>query len=358
MRRLRRGNAITNWGLVIGGLAFCAVVVDLGWAWAHRARIQHINDAVATAAASRLNSTAEGLIQAELTAAETMNANSYFGTSSLTALYGDVSDSLTFGNFDQETRTFVPSAEPEEINSVRVTAANANIPTIFSGFVFGRDWLAAAATSTAVWGFEGASEVGCYLPIAVPSCYFSEEERETFAQRDFVFQPATVDNISWASTEGNPNAADLSRQIDGTCSGGLAGIGDSITLNNGMIQSVLQTMQNRLAGSDTTWDTAMGPQPARNTGSTHPSYGRTYEAPVFVFNAPASYCEGGNGTFTGTHQIDGIAWGVVYDIRSGGSAANRNIWVRFDFARWHDMGTAGGGPNYGVRARGITQIVE
>jgi hypothetical protein len=359
MRRLRRGNATTNFGIIAGGLLFSALVVDLGWAWSHQARIQHINDAVAAAAASRLDNTEAGLISAQKAALEAMTGNDYFGAPALTALYGGDTSTLVWGQFDPETRIFEQRVDPEDINAVRVSATNNTVPTIFSGIVFGREFLSAGASAVAVTSWDGASEVGCYLPIAVPSCYFTEEERESYSQRDYVFQPATADNVSWASTEGNPSAAYLTAQIEGTCTGGLAGIGDTIHLNNGMIQSVLSTLERRMAACTTTWDAeAMGNLPGQNTGSTHQSYGCTFEAPVFVFNAPASYCAGGNATFTGSHQIDGIAWGVVYDIKSGGAAADRNAWVRFDFARWHDMGSAGGGPNYGVRARGLTQLVE
>lgn len=359
MRRHRRGNATTNFGIIAGGLLFTALVVDLGWAWAHRARIQHINDAVATAAASKLDFSDAGLERSRAVALETMAANDYFGSPSSASLYTTGVGALTYGQFDEETRLFTETADVTLINAVRVAANDANVPTIFSGIVFGTEWLAAGADALAVTSYDGASEVGCYLPIAVPSCYFTEEERATHSQRSYVFQPATADNVAWASTEGNPSAAYLTAQIEGTCDGGLAGIGDTIYLNNGMISSVLNTLERRMEACTTRWDAdAMGTPPSQDGGSTHSSYGCTYEAPVFVFSAPPEYCTSGSGAFTGDFTIDGIAWGVVYDIDSSGSSAERNAWVRFDFARWHAMGTAGGGPDYGVKAKGISQLVE
>lgn len=373
-------------------MAFCALVIDLGWNWAHVTRVQYLNDTVATAAASKLNSTIEGVEEGEAAALQVMRSNDYFGRPASRGLYQQGTNHLTFGIYevpsddglldtvedllgqDQASDDyFTPVPNPHtadretvaRINAVRVFSSNTSIQPLMSGRIFGRETLAAASRSTAVWGRDGASEVGCYIPMAVPDCYFTEDELETTGTRDFYLRTdrnddptvSTSPRIGWASSQGNPNAAYLSGLINGSCTGELLGIGDTLYLGNGMVQSSLTDLQDQMGSSETEWDPAMGPAPPILPGSSHPSHGRTFEAPVFVFESTPDFCAG-TANWTQSVTVTGIAWGVVHDIRTTGGAHNRTAAIRFDFARWHEMGTAGGGPDWGVRTIGITQLVE
>lgn len=376
MSRHRRGNAITNFGVIIGGLAFTALVVDLGWNWAHVERVQYLNDAAATAAASHLNGTAEGVEEGQYAALEVMRVNDYFGRSALGSLYSG-HDNLVYGTYEDpgprsqhggtSTEWFVPVSSPasasssqlQRINAVQVMSADSAVPPLLSGMLFGRTTLAAASTSIAVSGRSPASEVGCYLPVGVPICHFNETDLETLKDVQLSFHTSAPVRVGWGRVGGNPNANFQRAQLADSCSGGLAGIGDSMQLTQGVMQAVLMEVETLLASSSTSWAPEMGPLPAPMAGSTHPSYGRTLEAPILVFDGGDAYCNG-TGSWSGSvsHPVAGIAWGVIYDVKSSGPRADRDIAIRFDFGRWHDMGTAGGGPDFGVFHSGITQLVR
>ncbi|TVQ89249.1 MAG: hypothetical protein EA397_15870 [Deltaproteobacteria bacterium] len=371
--RTRRGNALTNAGIIVAGLAFSAIVIDLGWNWAHVSRVQYLNDAVATAGASRLDGTLEGIDRAEQAALKAMRNNDYFGSVAYGSLFTGV-DNLTFGIHTRPERGQAPlpieqsfkpvtnlnAASDEtiaQINAVRVSSRDDAIQPFLSGAIFNQHVLRAASQSTAVSNISGASKVGCYLPITVPDCYFTDDQRETFGQQTFYIRDdnnANTGNLrmGWGMANGQ-GASYLSNQIRGQCQGGLASLGDPVQLDNGVKQSVFQTLQQALNSSDTTWAPEMGPKPP----STFP---KTLEGPIFVFNGGPGFCGADAGTrpWTGSYPISGIAWGVVYDMKLTGASHERYAAIRLDFARWHDMAKEGGGPNYGVIHRGVSQLVE
>ncbi|TVQ89250.1 MAG: hypothetical protein EA397_15875 [Deltaproteobacteria bacterium] len=398
MRRYRRGNAITNVGIIIGGLMFSALVIDLAWSWAHVARVQYLNDAVATAAASRIDGTDEGIAAAYIAAEEVMRTNDYFGRSAYESLYGS-SVELEFAIYEppeSEEGSTLPRAAFDEsflfpidlgtaseddvalINTVRVTSSDNAISPFFATAMFGAGDMAAASRSTAVWGRDGAGSTSCYIPMTVPDCYFTGDQLNDYAQQDFVIRnnnrnncPASKDEcdesetdelaedfagtrrMGWGYLEGNTGAAYLTGVIQGGCDNDLAKVGDPIGLDNGIKQSTLSALDAELSSSTTTFDPLMNPPPAGVNNET-----KTFEAPIFVFNGGPEFCSEGGAQWNGTYEITGIAWGVVYDVQTTGNAHSRYAAIRLDFARWHDMGLDGGGPNYGVRSLGITQLVE
>jgi hypothetical protein len=64
-----------------------------------------------------------------------------------------------------------------------------------------------------------------------------------------------------------------------------------------------------------------------------------------VFDGGSSYCSGSGGSFNQMTTVDGFMWGAVYDVWNG---STRTIKMRLDPMTEHQVGTRGGGPNYGV----------
>ncbi|TVQ89251.1 MAG: hypothetical protein EA397_15880 [Deltaproteobacteria bacterium] len=391
MRRQRRGNAITNLGITLGGLAFCALVVDVGWYWTHQERIQSLNDAVATAAASQLDSSLGGIERAEQAALEVMQTNDYFGSPALGTLYAGPQD-LEFGYWitdpgggaydtDRFVRVNVASAALEDINtvtSVRVRSTDPEVRPLLAGMILGSEPKIATSTSTAVNGKAPVSGVGCYLPVGIPLCHFNQSDLESAANIDFSFDQNAPNRVAWGMMpeNGGPDSVGpqptfprsqeaLARDCDMLGpSDPIFRVNSRMNFTQGLQQSTVNHVRALLGAPDADlWPEEMGPiPPGLGDDSTHPNPGRVVQAPVFIFDGGPGYCNGTAGPWNGNERTVGIAWGVIYDInhQQSGQGRGRDMSIRLDFARMKTiLGEAGGSDfDFSLYARTVTQLVE
>ena len=334
-------------------LAMCALAIDVTYARMVQQQLQNGTDASALGAVLVLDGTEEGVEQALSVASELAGTNTAGGQSlSAGGIDGSVAGTTSFGVWDSEDQSFMESGDPEEINAVRIQMHHdhgyTGVLTTVSETRF-----KPAATSTAVRNLPGASEVDCFIPVAVPSCLITDVYgTEGMQDVDLVLNPAGVDNAGWGRPGATPNASWVRSQITDCGGDGKAAIGDSMGLGNGVMQSALSQISRELESSATSWDSEIwGSIPEQDAKSTidADSYGGTVEGPILVFEDD-SYCTGAGGSWNETMTISGFVWGAIYDV-TGGSAADKNIKLRLDTTSERVFGTDyGDAPDWGVQA--------
>ncbi|MFT7520349.1 MAG: hypothetical protein ACI9MC_002494 [Kiritimatiellia bacterium] len=203
------------------------------------------------------------------------------------------------------------------------------------------------ATVKAGGSGTGASEVDCFLPIAIPECYLDKYTEAELGEMVMRLSPAGSDNIGWARVGGSPNARWISDQLGDQCQDGAVRIGDSVGLNNGVIASALTKIDRQIEGSATSWEHS-DETPRQFSNSSVSNFGNTLEGPILIVNTNSAYCNSGGGSWTGSVNVSGFAWGVIYDVASKGKAAKKNIGLSIDLSREHRVGTRDGGPDVGV----------
>lgn len=336
-----------------------AIAVDLGYGRMVRVELQNAADAAAHAAVQRLDGTSAGLSSARTVAVQVAGENQAGGEAvRLDANTGNASDGdLVLGVWDADAGTFTPSTDPALVNAAQ---AHARIPTLGTFFapVFGRTSLAVGATSIMVAEHGGASEVECYLPLAIPDCLIGYHGGvEEMTDITLSLSPAGVDSVGWGRANGTPNA-NWSRDMITSCDEEEeAEVGDPVGLQNGVATSALQALVDAISTSSTEWrEDTWGEIPSQLQRSDVPreDYGNTVEGAVLVFDGGSSYCTGNGGSFNGTETIVGFMWGAVYDVQLPGSGRGRGsssvgtIRMRLDTVEDYNVGTAGGGPDWGV----------
>jgi len=347
----RRGAAILVVVLsltVLMGVA--ALVIDMGFASEAQAQLHASAESAAHAGALRLNGTQEGVARAEEAAIRFAEANPVWGRPVILDPSASLEGSyVRVGRWEPSLRRFSPTLAPAEANAVRVRTRMNDLPAWFSSVVRGQSTVAASADAVAVSSSTGASELECFLPLAISSCLLRDPaSANNLPLRDLVINPAGVDSVAWVRPGSNPNAAWLSSQIDNCRADGRVAVGDSIDLDNGVVNSVLKQIADGIGTSTTSWDSrvwgALPPQIARS-GVAAADYGGTLEGAILVFD-DAAYCEGKGGKFTETQVLAGFLWVAIYDVTTSGSP--RTIRVRADTRREHRVGYDVGGPDYGV----------
>ena len=251
---------------------------------------------------------------------------------------------------------FSPGGDASELNAVRVNSRMANLPSMFA-LSFGRKDLAVSAGSVAVTGPGGspsaATEVECFIPLAIPSCLMSDD----MALKDMSFKLSSdkEDTTGWAGLGEHPSASYIKDMIGNCTSSGPASIDDGIKLDNGKKTSGLKALSDAINGSTTKWDESKyGPIPDQLAGSDVTNFGYVYEGPIMFFNKPGEdFCDGDGGKFNGDAEISAFGWGVVYDIREGGKLGEE-IKMRLDVTEDHvvDGSSDGSAPDVGVHAPG------
>ena len=347
----RRGNYAVIVALSMSVfLGFSALAVDLSYARLSHDELQNASDSVVRGAVLALDGTDEGMLAA-VAAAQEVGGRNVAGGRAVALGTDGVDGTLTLGVWDTDTDTFRPSEDPEEVNAARMEVSMSGMGL---GFLSSLGHSAhIATTATAAQLRSGAREADCFLPIAMPSCLLEGAGGMAGIQDiDLVLSPAGVDNIGWSSVAHSPNAASLRDQIEDCESDGTAAVGDDLFLNNGVLTSVLNALADEVERSDTTWDPTLWgdiPEQYDRSAIRASQYGQTLEGVIAVFEDP-SYCNGGGGQWNGSVPISGFVYGAVYDVRSNGPAAQKNIRLRVDTTTERDLGAEGGGPNYGVVA--------
>jgi hypothetical protein len=365
----RTGNATLIVLVIFALLGFAALAIDIGSARVVRAEIQAAVDAAAVGAVAYLQehqgAYADDLAIARRRAIDIAAMNDAYHRPVTVDPNPDNTpgEGVVFGAYDRTTKTFRPSLDPATVNAVQVHARVDDVQSLFGLAAFGYRELVAGASAIAVKGDRGgAGKVACLLPFGLPSCLF--DTPSDLQTTDLKLQPANGDNISWASPFGQPTPARIREQLEEPCEGGTTEIGDRLYLSNGAEQSALAAVAEHLDDTETHWNTTLwGPQPPRMAGSAlSPSgYGHTYEGVVPLFQAGPEYCDNivGNERWNDVDaKISGFAWGAIYDVRTSGGAAQRNLRARLDLLTERDFGLATGGVNYGIVAENPDAIVR
>ncbi len=335
-------------------LGAAALVIDVGHITTVQAELQAAADAAAHAGARQLDGSEEGLLLARDQAHRFAESNEAAQQS--VALSGDGSI-LELGVW--EDGAFSEGGDADEINAVRTLARRADLIPWFSGAAFGADALAASAESIAVHQVDGAGEVECFLPLAVADCTITDLYTTGVNYIDFQINPPSVDNVGWAMPDGNPSASWLRDQLRDCGHDGTASVGGDVGLNNGTATSVLSEMADILnEGSGTNWRTetwgAM-PEQLANSGVTEGSFGNTIEGVMFTFT-DSDYCSGSGGGFNEHQEISGFVWASIYDVVTHGPAAERTIRVRLEVTDTREVGSGGGGPDFGIVGRDVVMV--
>lgn len=328
--RTRRGNY--TWLLVLTLpvlLGFAAVAIDLSYQKVVRAELQAAADIAASAGADHIDGTAEGLVAARSAAIRAAARNEADGAAVVLP-----PQNIVFGYWDKQTREFIDSTDPEEIDAMRVWIRMDDIGTTFASIAFRDPMVSAQGSSAAVQQPPTpAGAVSCYIPLAVPDCMFENNSPEALANFTLKVNPAGVDNVGWARVGASPNANWTRDQIRDCHQDGLARVGDEVGLQNGVVTSALSELVTAIGNSSTRWNSSVwGALPARHSGSavSTANYGKTYEGAIIIFDGGPEYCQGSGGPYNQYETIVGFAWAAIYDVRTSGSSSQKNIWVKLD----------------------------
>lgn len=294
--------------VVIVVLAF---VVDLGYAWVVRGQLRNAADAGAHAAVAELDGTAAGVAAARATAI-TWAARNVAGGEAVSLAPSDV----RFGAWDLDAGAFVVLVDPRDISAVAVTARG-SAPAFFAPVAFGIDSFDATVTSTVQGGSVG--RVGCYLPLAVPSCLITAGDG--ICNQTLTFHPTAQKNVAWArvGSTGSVTATWVNDQLR-SCTDEDAEVGETLQMSNGTMATSVSVLADQIASGTRLWDTSeWGAQPARMSDSavSTADYGHVVSGPVVVFES--SNCAGG--PYATSSTVSGFAWAVVYDARVGADAS-------------------------------------
>ncbi len=153
------------------------------------------------------------------------------------------------GTWDYSTRQFIQQCN-SFTNTVRVTIRKNGVPMAFAR-IFGINAVDESASATAVMDWVRGVGAGT-VPIAINEDYAKSGNPEKIT-----FNPSTSDVGGWFSVP--PDSASASTLSDYINNGSCPPIkvGDIISLNNGVITSVLQLLAQKLAGHGGSWDVTL-----------------------------------------------------------------------------------------------------
>jgi len=229
-----------------------------------RGELQKSMDAASLAGAGNLGFD-DSVFPAVRLAAQTYGASNpwHGGSVNLNANGGnDPSGNIVLGIFDQSNQTFTPSLDGTVVNAVQCRFSTI-IPNYFSSLL-GFPTVTVSAEAIAIANppqtpppdaclfpigvgscpFQGATSLGCGAPIT-----FITSSGEGDAGAGCLAPPCT-NTAAWVSLDPNspPNAGYLQNAITnaagGACATSSLKTDDPIDTNNGMVQSVMNTLEN------------------------------------------------------------------------------------------------------------------
>jgi len=328
--------------VAVGGLAIDAMHIV-----AVRTELQKAMDAAALAGAGNLGFSASEFPAARL-AAQTFGALNPWsgGPVSLNPNTANTSDgNIVLGIFDTTNQSFTPSVDGTVVNAVqcRVSAA---VPTFFMGLV-GFPSTTVSAESIAISNPPATPPPdACLFPIGVGSCPFQgNTSLGCGAPITFItssgkgdvgagcLAPPCTNTAAFVSldTSSSPNASYLQNAINaaasGTCPLSPLQTGDSIQTNNGMVQSVMDTLNTAFLQK---WSTS-GSYEVKNASSEVVYSGKGWKVyiPVIQTACPA-------GALSGSHTIIGWTEFVITQVIDKGNCAVANHWPG---NAWDPIGT-------------------
>ena len=344
-------------------LGFAALVIDISYERMVRAELEAAADAGALAGARALNQNSVSLTASRDAAIEVAGLN--YAAGSAVTVSSNPSNSPSGGVVTGiwNGSSFSASTDTRVVNAVSVLTYPRAYSSGLSSAAFGLSPRSVHGRSVAVQGQRhGASRVPYYLPFALPKCEMLRWTGSQLVAKTWVLNPATADNVGWASLGNVVSAAGLISQLralvpcmhawrdTGTVSTACSSIriSDTVALNNGDQASVLRELAT-LVPNGLNWDsTVWGALPPRNSSSalTAAQYGKTLAGPMPIFDGGNGYCSGSE-PWNKTYAVTGFVWAAIYDVRTSGSASNRNIWLKVDPLTYRDIGRWYGGPEIG-----------
>ena len=226
-------------------IAFAGAAVDLGILYSARNQLQNTADAAALAGASTMVvSNAAGEAQAnyagaEAEAIEFTQANKMLGDP---LIWQTGVDLFEAGLWDHDLDNFTstgPTADPNDLTAARVTLTR-DVETFFARVV-GIATVTLSADATAFLGWAGNTPAGeVDLPIAL------HQDALDDCGQIIRYNSNNTETASWTSfflpNANNPN---ISQYITGEEPCPALQVGDDITLNNGVIASLFETLNGR-----------------------------------------------------------------------------------------------------------------
>lgn len=377
VRMNRRGNAASIVALSMGVLlGFGALATDVGLMQVTNSELQVAADAAALAGASWLDGTSVGLGNAVAGAASVGSLNHMYGDSvqvnTLEVQLG-IYDSNT-GNFEEVTTTF---DDPGRVNAVRVDMNRQTSSVLAKAMPGNFSELPAYGLSTALRPTGGsARRVECYLPFAMPDCYFTEflDSGTNPPPLMFTFSNNNNDTVGWGLPTINIGASFLNAQLAGQCGGDTLEVEDSLFTDNGVKSSTISFIADIINGNSSV-EFSEGPSSeevsnidgmswpivrdgvsaniAQDSEISASNWGNAVEGVV----ALVDFGDDCNNIdfFRQDVEITGFVYAYVYDVKSsggggggngngrgrnsGGSSSAANVWLWFDLVNERELGT-------------------
>lgn len=341
--RPRRGFAAILFLLLLPVLfGAAAVSIDRAVLLVRDGETQNAADAMAHAASRQLDGTATGLTRAQAAATRVAQLN-MIGQAplSFSRLTGPRA-TLFLGRYENG-HFVVDTSNPKMVTSAKAVALRRDVPTVFGNIAFSETELMTERNAVAMAG--GAGRVDCPLPIAVPSCLLPQPTG--ICNADLIFNADGNDTAGWARLgSSRPNGSTIGDAIN-NCGIPSADTVDVVSLNNGEINTALQSLAGAVSNSATLWNsTKYGTIPTQSTKSGVTRYGHVREGYIIVFQDPQN-CSGTK--YTGTNlPVVGFAKASVYDVDTKGNASSRKVYTKLRCDIAPHAGTGGG--YYGLTA--------
>jgi Flp pilus assembly protein TadG len=357
VRRERRGNAMVVGLSVFVLLGFSALALDIGMIQVAETELQAAIDNAALSGASELDSTVSGIARAKARAVSVAAAHQVLGDG-VTISTADVE----VGNWEDGVWTAWDgeAEDAEDINAVRIDHTPPQIGTLLGSVAFpglgltGYD-IDARAMATRPFGVGVAKSSNCFLPFAVPDCWLDVAAAlgTNPPPLKFTMYPSPTDAIAWGDPTANPSASEVNNQLSNGCEEGTIEVGEDMYVNEGVQATSLQLIGNilneRTAVEPSTWDEELYGEffttDERDGGDNTANlvwplgsdvrwwnWGNVLEGPIALVDG-GDDCE--NVSFTGTLDITGVAWGVLYDVKD--HAYDKNIYLQLDVENEHQI---------------------
>jgi hypothetical protein len=257
---------------------------------------------------------------------------------------------VILGKWSPATQVFTPwdGVDPTFVNALRIRHQDLPVPAGLGAVAFARSAYAVDARAMAFrpWAAGPLAQTPCFLPLAIPDCNVDDlEDGENPPPIKYTLSPTPSDNVAWGLPGSNPSSSNVRDQLAGQCSHQPVEVGDPLYVNEGLHTDALKEIAKILNGTSGTqpslWDlAAYGSLPLRDgvyanallESSVLPSrYGYTVEGPVPLVSGGDD--DGCAVSYTGTMEITGFAWGVIYDVDARDTG--KNLYIQIDRTKTH-----------------------
>jgi Flp pilus assembly protein TadG len=256
--------------LMVLGILFFALGVDIGWMVYVKSQGQKATDAAALSGAAAIpNANATGTKTKIDEMATVFNANNAVMNASAGIVSTDVQLCGGSTNPPNCNPTASPAITPANAAGVRVTRTY-NTPLVFTRFVNGQASTNLSVSSTAWLGGPGSCPSPGCLPISVcdkeinynPSAPGGPTCDPTIPIH---FSPTGVNNGAWWNlpSAGSTSASQCKGMVNGTIPVPSVGVGDPIDMNNGQITACLQDVKTKFNGCTAAQCALLPTDPAR-----------------------------------------------------------------------------------------------